>query len=394
MAEVKYVACSAIQCTQRIRTDYGDIDALAQSIATIGLLHPIVVDTTFRLIAGERRLRAHQQLGKTDILATVTDEYAEIVKAIHAERDENTERKDWTPLERLAMAKRLEPYEKNEAAQRQATGKSADGTAGGRGRKKAPEKNLTGSSRKVSSRHKREAKSRTTKAVGVDRRTLEKIEVVDAAAKKDPERFGPVAQKMDQTGKVDGAYRKVKQAEKVDQLRARETAPEPFNGLYDVLVIDPPWPVAIQGREERPAQIGLDYVPMTLEQIRAIALPTAEACHVWLWTTQRFLPEAVACLAAWGLTYVCCFVWHKPGGMQPMYLPQFNCEFAVYGRKGAPVFAETSDFFTCFKAPRQDHSAKPEAFYEVLRRVTAGRRLDMFARRSIQGFDGWGNQAP
>ncbi len=177
-----------------------------------------------------------------------------------------------------------------------------------------------------------------------------------------------------------------------EEIAARD--PHAFDGTYDVVVIDPPWPMQKIEREVRPNQVGFDYPIISETELATLSIPFAEQCHAWLWTTHRFMPMAFRLLDAWRLHYVCTFVWHKPGGFQPVGLPQYNCEFALYARRGQPSFIELKDFPLCFQAPRRAHSEKPEEFYAMVRRVTSGRRLDMFNRRVIKGFDGWGQEAP
>jgi N6-adenosine-specific RNA methylase IME4 len=204
-----------------------------------------------------------------------------------------------------------------------------------------------------------------------------------------------VVQRVQDGMKPADAVRETRRAVVVSQLESKQALEtKALSGQYDVIVIDPPWPMAKIERDERPRQIELDYPTMTEQELQALAVPCADNCHVWLWTTHKFLFMAQRLLDAWKLKYICTFVWHKPGGFQPYGLPQFNCEMALYARRGSPVFVDTKGFNTCFDAPRGIHSEKPEAFYDMVRRVTAGKRLDMFARRRIQGFDAWGKEAP
>jgi N6-adenosine-specific RNA methylase IME4 len=177
---------------------------------------------------------------------------------------------------------------------------------------------------------------------------------------------------------------------------AAQASTEPI-GKFDVIVVDEPWPLERIALDCNPNETRLlPYPTMTLEQIEQLNLVekfAAKNCHVFFWTTQRFLPAAFRILEKWGVKYSFTLVWHKNRGMKPIGLPQFNCEFCLYGRVGSPVFVETKQFATCFEADCTKHSEKPEKFYELLRRITAGRRLDYYNRRKIEGFIGGGKEA-
>lgn len=81
------------------RKEEANVDALADSIRRIGLLHPIVVDEDDRLVAGGNRLAAFKLLAKTDpqtygrIPATTKADLAETARRV-IELEENVKRTD------------------------------------------------------------------------------------------------------------------------------------------------------------------------------------------------------------------------------------------------------------------------------------------------------------
>jgi ParB family chromosome partitioning protein len=92
----------------RTDLDMDSIKELAASIATLGLLQAIVVRPVadrFEVVAGHRRLKAHQILGRETIKAVVRvmtdDELSEIMAA------ENLEREDIDPVDQALFIGRL-----------------------------------------------------------------------------------------------------------------------------------------------------------------------------------------------------------------------------------------------------------------------------------------------
>lgn len=113
MNEVLEVRTNLIKVGDRFRKDMGDLDNLAASIKDIGLLQPIGIDSNYRLIFGERRLRAFEILGLERIAARFID-----VAKLAAEHAENEVRKDFTPSERVAIGKAIEDELGNRRGQR------------------------------------------------------------------------------------------------------------------------------------------------------------------------------------------------------------------------------------------------------------------------------------
>ena len=92
----------------RIEIDQFEIDELARSISSQGLLQPIVINkvgSRFEVVAGDRRLMAVKKLSHTKIMARVVEMDKKEVALARA--TENLQRKNLTPLEEAMEYRRM-----------------------------------------------------------------------------------------------------------------------------------------------------------------------------------------------------------------------------------------------------------------------------------------------
>jgi N6-adenosine-specific RNA methylase IME4 len=162
---------------------------------------------------------------------------------------------------------------------------------------------------------------------------------------------------------------------------------------YRTLVVDPPWPIKKSSRTVRPNQVSMDYPLMTVPEIAALPVKQMADCagaHVYLWTTHRHLPDAFDIFKKWDVRYHCLLTWVKNVGFTP-FSWMFSTEHVLFGRTNTlPLMklGKRVDFY----ARGREHSRKPAEFYSIVREVSPGPRLDMFAREQHEGFDQWGDE--
>ena len=175
---------------------------------------------------------------------------------------------------------------------------------------------------------------------------------------------------------------------------------------YKTIVVDPPWQYekwgkgsekcALAGKEQN-VDKPIPYKTMTVEEISEMPIKDIadDNCDLYLWVTQKYLPDAFNVIRAWGFKYCQTLTWCKAPmgtGQGGLFCP--TTEFIILARRGKMPKDKTRLDTTWWQVKRtQKHSKKPEQFQDIIEMQSDEPRLEMFARRERNGWDSWGNEA-
>jgi N6-adenosine-specific RNA methylase IME4 len=127
---------------------------------------------------------------------------------------------------------------------------------------------------------------------------------------------------------------------------------------------------------------------------------------IFMWVTSPRLDFAIDLLRAWGFTYRgVAFTWvktRKDGltpigaqGVRPSIIKP-TTEFVIVASnvtKGRPLPLADEGVSHVVLAAKMEHSRKPDEVHRRIERLYPNQlKLEMFARRPMDGWDVWGNE--
>lgn len=363
MIKRKTIEIKVIKIGKRIRKDLGKLNSLKDSMQEIGLLHPIVLDETNKLVAGRRRVVAAKELGWKVIPFTRIS----IDSIMKGEFHENTVRKDFTVSEIASIVKEIQKRSRK-------PGKYSG---------KLPE--LEG-----------EVRTNVAKITGKSSRTIQKIMNITKAAEKEPKKYKHILKKVDSGSlSVDTAHKIVTQ-----ETRNLPKIPLP-KGKFDVILVDPA--LRFENRTIRGSSDN-NYSTVQLEEIRKLSIPAAKNAIMFLWMPSSMFFDLAyhsgwsnystleAILDGWGFKAKTFFVWDKEMISNGSWLrnQHENLVIAIKGKMPTPAKLYSS----IIRAKRtKKHSEKPDIVYEMIEKMYPKRKyLELFARKKRKGWTSWGDE--
>jgi N6-adenosine-specific RNA methylase IME4 len=155
--------------------------------------------------------------------------------------------------------------------------------------------------------------------------------------------------------------------------------------LMGTILVDPPWPTL---------NALLPYLSITPDELQSLPIPhlAAERCHLHVWVTaNNFLFDTKEVIEAWGFRVVGNFVWVKPQLGRGNYWRQSH-EILLTAVRGDDDRFDDPGLRSWIAAPRGRHSEKPDVIRELIERASPGPRLELFARKLVPGWFGWGHE--
>jgi N6-adenosine-specific RNA methylase IME4 len=177
-----------------------------------------------------------------------------------------------------------------------------------------------------------------------------------------------------------------------------------FSGhQFGTILADPPWRFANRTGKVAPEHRRLARYE-TLSTAEIASLPVREIAaprsHLYLWTPNALIRDALEVIEAWGFTYKTLLVWHKvrkDGGSDGR-----GVGFYFRNVTETVLFAVRGNLRTLPPGRRQvnliatrkrEHSRKPDELYDIIEACSPGPYLELFARYPRPGWYAWGNEA-
>ncbi len=174
-------------------------------------------------------------------------------------------------------------------------------------------------------------------------------------------------------------------------------------GRFATILADPPWQFQNRTGKMAPEHWRLSrYRTLSFPEIEALPVSeiAAETAHLYLWTPNALLPEALRVMQAWGFAYKTNIVWHKirkdggPDGRGVGFYFRNVTEMILFGVRGkdARTLAPGRKQVNIIKSRKREHSRKPDEAYDIIESCSPGPYLELFARGRRANWSAWGNE--
>jgi N6-adenosine-specific RNA methylase IME4 len=167
---------------------------------------------------------------------------------------------------------------------------------------------------------------------------------------------------------------------------------------FSVVLADPPWRYAFDVESRATEK---HYPTLTLPELKMykdangipITATFAENCILFLWATAPKENEAYELIKHWRFIYKTQFIWAKDKMGLGWYGRNQHEILLIAERGGMPLPAPEDRPSSIIYAPRQNHSHKPEIFYELIEKMYPNREyLEMFGiENNREHWHIWGN---
>jgi N6-adenosine-specific RNA methylase IME4 len=202
---------------------------------------------------------------------------------------------------------------------------------------------------------------------------------------------------------VRNVVKKAARADREAELGAKQIAMP--TRQYGVILEDFEWDDTVYSRDTGMARHASNHYETSetahtaeeiVERTKERFACAAEDCVVFSWTTIQHLAIALDVMKLRGFTYKSHHVWAKPHISLGRWV-RAKHEILLIGTRGkVPCPAPGTQWESLVSAPHPgSHSAKPDAFYEMIEGYFPTLpKIELNARRARAGWDRWGNEAP